>query len=613
MTKMQMSSSLLPRRRARTADLLHWPLLGRFLRWRHSRTAAQIVLLILAALMVFDGLTGPSLAPKNLATVVGWIHYRGFLVLGLLVVGNLFCFACPFMLPRRLGKWLQNRALAGGRPLPRALRSKWLALALLVLFFFAYERWDLWASPWLTAWLILAYFAVAFVVDTVFQGAAFCKYVCPVGQFNFFGSLVSPSEIKVRDAAVCVTCTTKDCIRGRPLGGKAEVIAQVTAQPATIRPAIEIAPEGRTARRRSAGPAPEVAATMAKPAFAGYRLAGRPAIEIAPEGRTARRPPAWARRRSAGPATEVAATMAKPAFAGYRSAERTAGGAAAGRTPIALFDHIQPGCELNLFQPAKVGNQDCTFCLDCVHACPHDNVGWLLRVPTAELWSEPWRSGVGRFSQRLDLAALLVVLTFGGFMNAFGMVRPVYGLIAWLAQLPLLHNVTAVLVLLYGTGLLLLPALLVSLAGIASRAWSRDAASLRTVIAHFAPTLVPTGFGMWLAHYMFHFLTGGLTLIPAVQNMLWRWGWPILGEPLWQLGPVVPPDFLFPLEVVLLYTGLTGSLVVGFQRAAARHADRRRALVAFLPWALLCLLLVAAGVWILAQPMEMRGTLRMGM
>ena len=95
--------------------------------------------------------------------------------------------------------------------------------------------------------------------------------------------------------------------------------------------------------------------------------------------------------------------------------------------------------------------------------------------------------------------------------------------------------------------------------------------------------------------------------------MLWRWGWPVLGEPLWQLGPVLPPDFLFPLEVVLLYTGLTGSLVVGFQRATARYTDRRRALVAFLPWALLCLLLVAAGVWILAQPMEMRGTLRMGM
>ena len=56
MTRMG-TSSLSPRRRAQAADLLRWPLLGRFLRWRHSRTAVQAVLLTLAGLMVFDGLT----------------------------------------------------------------------------------------------------------------------------------------------------------------------------------------------------------------------------------------------------------------------------------------------------------------------------------------------------------------------------------------------------------------------------------------------------------------------------------------------------------------------------------------------------------------------------
>ncbi|MBK9230721.1 MAG: FesM [Anaerolineae bacterium] len=563
--------------RQSAADLLRWPLLGRFLRWRHSRTTVQTVFLILSAVLIFDGLTGPSLAPKNLATVTSWIQYRGFLVLSLLVIGNLFCFACPFMLPRRLGKWLQNRFLAGGRPLPRALRSKWLALVILTLYFFTYERWDLWASPWLTAWLILAYFAVAFVVDTLFQGAAFCKYVCPVGQFNFFGSLVSPSEVKVRDAAVCVTCTTKDCIRGRPLAGSAKRKVQ-SAEHRVQSAEYKV----QSAEYKVQSAEYKVQSAEGDAASSGRRASTESRNNCSlPKGRSVA-----ARGRRA---TEVATTS---------------------RTPIALFDHVQPGCELNLFQPVKVGNQDCTFCLDCVHACPHDNVGWLLRIPTAELWTDPWRSGVGRFSQRLDLAALLVMLTFGGFMNAFGMIRPVYGVIAWLTQWPLLHSVTAVLILLYGLGLIVLPALMTTLAGLASRAWSRDAAPLRTVIAHFAPTLVPTGFGMWLAHYLFHFLTGGLTLIPTLQDALRRWGWPVLGEPLWQLGPVIPPDLLFPIEVAVLYLGLTGSLVVGFQRASLRFSDRRRALRAFLPWAFLCLLLVAAGVWILAQPMEMRGMLR---
>ena len=65
----------------------------------------------------------------------------------------------------------------------------------------------------------------------------------------------------------------------------------------------------------------------------------------------------------------------------------------------------QHGCELWLFQPRKASNMDFTFCLNCVHACPYDNVGLIARTPTSELWTDPYRSGIGRFSRRADLAA----------------------------------------------------------------------------------------------------------------------------------------------------------------------------------------------------------------
>jgi hypothetical protein len=74
-------------------DILTWPLLGAFLRWRYSRRTMQAVLLVVTLFIVFDGLVGPQQAPKNLATVSAWIHYRGLVVLALLVVGNLFCMA----------------------------------------------------------------------------------------------------------------------------------------------------------------------------------------------------------------------------------------------------------------------------------------------------------------------------------------------------------------------------------------------------------------------------------------------------------------------------------------------------------------------------------------
>ena len=83
-------------------DVLRLPVLGRLLGWRWSRVVFQMPVLLVAAVLVWHGLFGPELAPKNLATLITWVHYRGLLVLALLAVGNFFCFGCPFLLPREL-------------------------------------------------------------------------------------------------------------------------------------------------------------------------------------------------------------------------------------------------------------------------------------------------------------------------------------------------------------------------------------------------------------------------------------------------------------------------------------------------------------------------------
>jgi len=67
-------------------DLLRTPGLGRLLKWRWGRLVFQLPLLAVAALVLYDGFTGPQLAPANSATVLVWIHYRGLVILGLLLV-----------------------------------------------------------------------------------------------------------------------------------------------------------------------------------------------------------------------------------------------------------------------------------------------------------------------------------------------------------------------------------------------------------------------------------------------------------------------------------------------------------------------------------------------
>ena len=113
-------------------DVLRLPVVGPLLRWRHVRLLLQTVLLVVAGIVVGHGLFGTQVAPRNLATVLTSIHWRGFLVLALVVVGNLFCTACPMILVRDAGRRLVPPRFSW----PRRLRRKWVGLGLLVLVLF---------------------------------------------------------------------------------------------------------------------------------------------------------------------------------------------------------------------------------------------------------------------------------------------------------------------------------------------------------------------------------------------------------------------------------------------------------------------------------------------
>ena len=175
------------------------------------RRTLQVLTLSVAAIVVTAGLAGPRAAPRNLATVLTWIHFRGLLIVGLLALGNVFCAACPMMLVRDIGR----RVVQPDRRWPRALRNKWTAVALLGIGLFAYEYFDLWNLPRATALIVVGYFGVALLVDLSFSGASFCKFVCPIGQFNFVSSTLAPFELQVRNRSTCERCRTVDCLKGR--------------------------------------------------------------------------------------------------------------------------------------------------------------------------------------------------------------------------------------------------------------------------------------------------------------------------------------------------------------------------------------------------------------
>ncbi|HEY4313484.1 MAG TPA: cytochrome c oxidase assembly protein [Pirellulales bacterium] len=470
-----------PSRKVMSADLLRIPVLGPVLSWPYTRRILQCGLFLLATVIVIDGFTGPDVAPLNLAGVLPWVHWRGILVLTLLFAGNLFCMACPLTLPRAVAR----RFVSPRWNWPTWLRSKWLAVGLLLLFFWAYEALDLWLSPWWTAWIIVGYFVLAFVVDVVFRGAAFCKYVCPVGQFQFVQSLVSPWQVRVRDTSVCASCRTKECMRGG--------------------------------------------------------------------------------------------------------------------------DNVR-GCEMQLHVPRKRDNLDCTFCLDCVHACPVANVGILTAIRTADA-PRSASDVAAPLGQRADVAALVAFLTFAAFSNAAGMIAPVVDAEQWLERATGFSPM-AVETMYLLTSLIVIPLLLLTVVSFLARDSKDLAASVTGVVSQFAPALAPIGAAMWLAHYGFHLVVGANTWLPATVRLAGDWGWKIAGTQsiARRCCAIDPPDWLLRAEIFSLDVGLLMSLYLVF-RAANDPSSLRRTLKKFLPWSALIVALFVLAIWIVHQPMEMRGTL----
>jgi len=462
-------------------DLLNVPVLGRFLRARYGRRALQAMLLVVAIAVIADGLFGPQTSSSNLAGVLPWTYWRALTVVALLTAGNLFCMACPFMLPRELGRRLGLEP----RAWPRALRSKWLAVGLLMLFFWAYEAFGLWDKPVGTAWIIIGYFFAAFLVDAFFRGASFCKYVCPIGQFHFVNSLISPLEVKVREPDVCAGCTTHDCLRG---------------------------------------------------------------------------------------------------------------------------NDEQRGCETSLYLPRKAGNMDCTFCLDCVKACPHDNIGLQVVVPGTDLIRNPRRSSLGRLSRRTDVAALALVIVFAAFTGAAAMVSPVTGWLAGLTSRLGMASPLPAISLFFVTALLLTPAIAMGTAVLLGRSAAQAATPTRELLCRFSLALIPLGAAMWAAHFLFHLLAGYGSAVPILQQAAGTVGFHLLGRPDWALSSLrLDANTILVLQTLLLDAGLLLTLYVGWRIARECVPRVRAALRLFAPWACVAIILYVVGIWIFLQPMQMRG------
>ncbi|MDG2333586.1 MAG: cytochrome c oxidase assembly protein [Myxococcota bacterium] len=449
--------------------------LARVLTRRRTRRIGQWILASLAGIVILDGLLGPEMPSSlNLAGVLPWTYGRSLSLILLLSWGNFFCGICPLTLSRRLA----GRLL--GRPFrwPARLQNKWISAALFIAYLWSYEVLGLWDWPAATAVWILGLFGLFFVVEGFFPRGTFCRYVCPVGQFQFVQATLSPREVAPLSLANCAGCKTRDCLLG--------------------------------------------------------------------------------------------------------NAE-------------------EPGCPTDLYLPAKTGNLDCTFCMDCARACPRDNVGVISVRPGASL-------GRGRARGQgwsLDLTVLAGLFIWGAFVNAMAMSAPFVHAQAGLAGgLGWAHSAgfaSAVL----GVALLGPPLIFTAAAAGLGRVLGGSRLSALAGLRALLPGLVPLGFAMWLAHLGFHLLTGLFSALPALERALHDLAPNIFSRP--EIGMPYTLGWTADLQLTILGFGLVVSIAVLWRLSREVAASPGRALALAAPWSLLATGLWGLGAFIFLSPMAMRG------
>ena len=208
----------------RSWDLARNPKVARIL---HNRKFQFFLILpnqIVFWSVIFLGILGTLVPGLNFATAITWYIWFCLVFVMMVVVGRAWCMMCPF---GGFAEWLQRKtfwqrtqkALGLGRKLPEPIARYGLlaSVATFVVLTWIEERFNIAGpgTPADTGFMVIGIVASAVLVFLIFERRTFCRYLCPLSALiGSVGAIGSAAGFRTRDREVCVSCQTKDCMRG---------------------------------------------------------------------------------------------------------------------------------------------------------------------------------------------------------------------------------------------------------------------------------------------------------------------------------------------------------------------------------------------------------------
>lgn len=209
-------------------DLTQNPRIARLLRQRRFQFLLILPNQIIFWTVIFVGLLGTAIPGLNFGTAITWYVWFCLVFVLMVVVGRAWCTMCPF---GGFGEWIQRRtlwqrtqkALGLGLKFPEPLARYGfiLPVATFLLLTWIEEFFNIAGpgTPAATSWMVVGIVTSALVFFLVFERRAFCRYLCPLtALIGTVGSMGSVAGFRTRDRSVCLSCQTKDCMRGGESG-----------------------------------------------------------------------------------------------------------------------------------------------------------------------------------------------------------------------------------------------------------------------------------------------------------------------------------------------------------------------------------------------------------
>ena len=201
-------------------NLIKYPKYYRILKSRWFQTVPQLIAVGLFALLIYAGLFGSRV--QNITPVAVWTIWWAGLVFFIMLLGPVFCYACPWdgltNLISRLRLAARVEPLSLGLPFPPWLKNVYPALVMFVVLTWLELGYGVTTNPRWTSYMGIGVAGMAIGGALLWDGKRFCHHFCPVGRISGIYANFAPVEIRAARPKVCAKCTTEDCLNGNEFG-----------------------------------------------------------------------------------------------------------------------------------------------------------------------------------------------------------------------------------------------------------------------------------------------------------------------------------------------------------------------------------------------------------